>query len=214
LAGIAFLIVAVYNLYLIAVSASSFVMTDTRDMILYGVGAALLFTARYLRNQRERIDLTASAEELRKAFQYLRQDADEAGVVSVPPVLLELTAKIESAQIAKERKDAVLQSVALRPTGYAIAFDRDAADQRAKLGVADRVELEDLVAQLSTDGAQLELQAGAVVGTKDGPFRNATKSKRVEIEYVIDHASHRIRIIAVRHGGDGSHAPVKGVSHA
>jgi hypothetical protein len=79
------------------------------------------------------------------------------------------------------------------------------------LGVPDRVELEDLVAQLSTDGVQFESQTG---GTKDGTLQNATKSKPVEIAYVIDHASRSIRIIAVRHRGDGPHASVTGASHA
>jgi hypothetical protein len=176
--------------------------------------AALLFAARYLRNQRERMDLAASAEELRKALQDLRQCAGNARVVSVPSELLEQAARIESAQIANERKDAVLQSVAFRPSGYAVAFDRAAAEQRATLSVADRVELEDLVAQLSTEGAQLESQAKAVAGAEGAMLRGTTKSKRVEIEYVIDQASHGIRIIAVRQGGDDSHGPLKGASHA
>jgi hypothetical protein len=118
--------------------------------------------------------------------------------VSVPSELLEQAAKIESAQIAKERKDAVLQSVAVRPSGYAITFDRDAAKERATLGVADRVELEDLVAQLSTEGARFESQAGAVADAEGGTLRVMTKSQSVEILYVIDQPSRGIRIIAVR----------------
>ena len=50
------------------------------------------------------MDLTANAEELRKAFQSLRQRAGDVEVVTVPSELLEQTAKIETAQIAKERK--------------------------------------------------------------------------------------------------------------
>jgi len=184
---------------------------DTFVVAIFTGLAALLVLARYLRNQRERIDLAASAEVLKKVFQGLQHRAGKAEVVSVPSELLEQAARIESAQIAKERKDAVLQSVAFRPTGYAIAFDRHAAEQRATLSVADRVELEDLVAQLSTDGAQLESQAGPVAGALSG----ATKSKRVEIDYVIDHASRSIRIIALRHGVDSSSpASLNGSSHA
>src|SRR5262249_42944463 len=58
--------------------------------------AALLFFTRYLRNQRERIDLAASAEELKQAFQGLQQRAGKAEVVSVPSELLERAARIES----------------------------------------------------------------------------------------------------------------------
>ena len=75
------------------------------------------------------MDLTASAEELRKAFQRLLQHSD-TGVVSVPADLLERTAKTESAQIAEQRKDAILQSATSPPAGYAIAFARSVAEQR------------------------------------------------------------------------------------
>jgi hypothetical protein len=181
--------------------------------LLYAVTAGLLFAARYLRNQRERMDLAASARELRTALQSLRQRKGHE-VISVPAELLEQTAIIESAQITKERKDAVLQSAAFRPNAYAIAFNRDAAEQRATLDVADRVELEDLVAELSTNGAQLETQAEAIPGTKGATLRGTTESKHVEVKYVIDHASRGIRVIAVRHGGEASHASLNGASHA
>lgn len=119
---------------------------------------AILIGARYLRNQRERMDLTASAKELSKALQGLRQHA-KIGTVSVPAELLEQTAKIEATQIAEQRKDAVLESAAFRPNAYAISFDGDAAEQRATLDTADRVELENLVAQLSIDGRATQTAA-------------------------------------------------------
>jgi hypothetical protein len=176
----------------------------------YGIIAVLLLAARYLRNQRERIDLTANAQELRNAFQSLRKRAGDVGIVTVPSELLNQTAKIEAAQIAKERKDAVLESITSASKEYAVAFDLDAVEQRATLGVADRVELGDLVAELSTEGAQLETQAEAIPGTNSTTLRGTTKSKRVEIEYVIDHRSQTIRVIAVRHGGANSRASLHG----
>jgi hypothetical protein len=161
--------------------------------------AVLIFIERYLRNQRERKELTARAKELKKVLEGLRQSAGKAEVVSVSSELLEQAAKIESAQIAKEREDAILESVAGRPIGYAITFDRDAAEQRATLDMGDRVELEDLVAHLSIEGSgKLKAQAGAVAPPEEATRRDETKSKRVEIEYVIDQPSRGIRIIAVR----------------
>jgi len=166
---------------------------------------ALCLGARYLQIQRERIDLTANAQELRKAFQGLRQRAGKAEVVTVPSELVEQTAKIESAQIAEERKDAILESVNSRPTGYAIAFDRDAAEQRATLDLADRIELADLAAQLSIAGIKLEAREGT---------RRKIKGSRVEIDYVIDDASRSIRVIAVRRVKEVSDASVDGGSYA
>jgi hypothetical protein len=175
-------------------------------VLTYFVAASVLFAARYLQNQRERMDLTANAEELKKAFQRLRQRAGKTEVVSVPNELVEQTAKIEAAQIAKERKEAILESVSSRPTGYAIAFDRDAAEQRTALDVADRIELADLVAQLSIAGTQLKPQ--------EGMQPNKTKGNRVEIDYVVDNAARSIHVIAVRRVREVSHASVDGGSHA
>jgi uncharacterized membrane protein YciS (DUF1049 family) len=182
-------------------------------LLFYAITAGLVFGARYLRNQRERMDLAASAEQLRMALRSL-QEREGPEVVSVPAELLEQTAIIESAQIKKERKDAVLQSAAFRSDAYAIAFDRNAAEQRASLGVAERVELEDLVADLSTEGSQLEAKADVVPGTKAVTVRGTTESKSVEIEYVIDQASRRIQVVAVRHGGEASRASPNGAGDA
>jgi hypothetical protein len=174
--------------------------------------ALLLFATRYLRNQRERMDLAASAGELRKALVSLRQRKG-LDVVSVPAKLLEQTALIESAQIRSERTDAVLQSAAFRPNAYAIAFSREAAGERATLSVEDRVELEDLVAELSTRGEPLESQAQPVPGTEGVTLLGVTKSKRVEIEYVIEHASRSIRITAVRRGEQTAQDSLNGADH-
>jgi hypothetical protein len=185
---------------------------DTFVVVIFTGFAALLVLARYLRSQRERIDLAASAEELKKVFQALQHRAGKAEVVSVPSELLEQAARIESAQIAKERKDAVLQSVSAGPSGYGVTFDRAAAEQRRMLDVSDRVELEDVVAQLSIEGPdKLTSEAGP---PKGATRRCETKNKRVEIEYVVDQTSHGVRIIAVRSEGGGSHSSPNERSHA
>jgi hypothetical protein len=175
---------------------------DTLVVVFFMIFAAVLVLARYLRNQRERMGLATSAEELKNVFQGLQQRARKAEVVSVPSELLEQAARIESAQIAKERKDAILQSVSVGPSGYAVTFDGAAAEQRRMLDVSDRVELEDRVAQLSIEGPdKLTSQPGPPEGATR---RCETKSKRVEIEYVVDQASHGIRIIAVQSGSHSS----------
>jgi hypothetical protein len=175
---------------------------------------ALLFLSGYLRNQRERMEIAANAEELKKALQDLQQRAGKSENVSVPSELLEQAARIETAQIAKERKDAVLQSVSDGPSGYGVAFDPIAAEQRRMLDVPDRVELEDLVAQLSIEGPdKLESRAGTDALPEGASRRGETKSKRVEFEYVVDRASRGIRIMAVRRQ-DHSNGSLKGASHA
>lgn len=181
-------------------------------IIILVILTSLVFGAGYLRAQRERLDLISSSKALQNALISLRRRGGTARMVSVPSELLEQAAKIEAIQIAKERKDAILQSVAFRSEGYAIAFGRDAAKQRAKLGVADRIELEDLVAQLSTDSAPHESETGAAAGEKspDTTLRKRTKSERIELEYLVDASARNIRIVAVRHTDISSNAIAEG----
>lgn len=180
----------------------SMVITQLIGLI---IGVTLFAGTRFLQIQRERMDLVASAEKLTKALQSLRY-REVSGTVPVPESLLEQTAKIESAQIAEERKDAILESATSRPTGYAISIDSDAAEKRAMLDVADRIELADLAAQLSIAGMQLE--------PRRGMQRAKTESNRVEIDYVIDNPSRSIRVTAVRRVGEVFPASVSGASHA
>jgi hypothetical protein len=178
------------------------------------VMVAVLALSGYLRNQRERMEIAAGAEELKKALQNLQKRAGKSEKVSVPSELLEKAARIETAQIAKERKDAVLQSVSAGPSGYGVAFDPAAAEQRRMLDAPDRVELEDVVAQLSIEGPdKLKSDAGASAPAEGATRVGETKSNRVKFEYVVDRASHGIRIIAVRHQ-DHSNSSLEGASHA
>jgi hypothetical protein len=141
------------------------------------------------------MDLAASASELRTTFEAMRQRAGDAAVVSVPWDLLDQAARIESAQIAQARQDAVLRSVEARPHGYAIEFDIKTAEQRTALDIDRRVELEDLVAQLSTEGTGADAQNRASAGEL---LRATTSNGRVEIAYLLDPPSRRIRIVSVR----------------
>lgn len=179
----------------------SMVITQLIGLI---IGVTLFAGTRFLQIQRERMDLVASAERLTKALQSLRY-REVSGTVPVPESLLVQTAKIESAQIAEGRKEAILESATSHATGYAISIDRDAAEQRATLDVADRIELADLAAQLSIAGTKLEGREGT---------QRKIKGSRVEIDYVIDNPSRSIRIIAVRRVREVSHASVDGGSHA
>jgi hypothetical protein len=218
-------VIGLYNVVLLFLAGKAFLesrqpgafdgkWTFADDLYLYYLMAVvvmiagILISARYLRNQRERMDLTASADELRKTLQSLRQRTD-IGIVSVPAELLEQTAKIESTQIAAERKEAVLQSIGFDDSAYAIRYSASAAAQRATLETADRLELVDLLDQLSTEGAPIEPPGAA----KDATMRRTIRSKRVEIEYSADEASRLIQIVAVA-AVSGSDTSLTGARHA
>ncbi|HTT10761.1 MAG TPA: hypothetical protein VMG60_07730 [Burkholderiaceae bacterium] len=168
---------------------------DVIYIVFFALVSGLLFATRYLRNQRERMDIVADAEGLRKALSDLRQRAGSAGSVPVPSQLLERAATIESVQIAKERRDALLQSAGDRPAGYAVTFESDAAAQRSALDVRERTDLEDLVARLST-GQGLAPGAGPAGSGASTPGR--AEEGRVEVEFTVDPAARSIRVDQVR----------------
>jgi nucleotide-binding universal stress UspA family protein len=181
--------------------------------VFYGIFAIMLFGARHLRNQREQMDLAANAVELKKALQTLRQQVGATGTITVPAELVERAAKIESAHIAMERTTAILQSADSQSGGYAITFEDKAAEQRAALDVTDRLELEDLLAYLSTAGHPPDTQPVPLARGGTGS-RVTTENKRVQVEYTIDRESRGIRITAVKHLADEVGHVVAGASGA
>jgi hypothetical protein len=173
----------------------------------------MIFAARHLRNQREQMDFAANAIELREALQAVRQRAAAHGTVAVSAELIERVAKIESDNISRERKYAILSSAASQSRGYAITFEDRAVGQRAALAVTDRIELEDLLAQLSTTGHPPEAPAVSPA-SGDINARSKTESKRVEIEYVINDESLGIRITAVNSVADHAGHATARANHA
>ncbi|PXW83892.1 hypothetical protein C8R34_12530 [Nitrosomonas sp. Nm84] len=161
--------------------------------------AIMLFIARYLRNQREQIDLAANAGQLRSVLEKMLQHAGVAGKVEVPAEFIEQAAKIESVQIARTRKTAILKSADIRISGYyAIMFEEGAARQRSMLGIADRIELQDLEAKLSTEDVESFSSLGSLSQGVETILRSLTESGRVEIEFVINRENRIIRVTAVR----------------
>jgi hypothetical protein len=199
--GLSFVLGVLFALFAGAVSLIGFTQGEDSGFymgVFYGIFAVMLFGARHLRNQLEQMDLSANAVELKKTLQSLRQTAGPTGTIAVPAELVEQAAKIESAQIANERTAAILQNADSRSSGYAITFEDKAAEQRAALDVKDRVELEDLLAYLSTVGHPPKTQPMPLEGGGTGS-RVTTESKRVQVEYAIDRESRGIRITALKH---------------
>ena len=202
------LVTAMATVLLLAAKTSEFKEAPVAGAF-YASVAIVLFSARHLRNQREQMDLVASADNLKKALQSLRQQAGTAGSVAVPAELIERAATIESAYIAKERKEAILQSVGSGASGYAITFADEAARQRGTLALGDRLELEDLLAHLSTGDIPAE-SAGPAGGT---PIRRTTEGGRVAVEYVLGD-SRGIRITTVSRLTEEGGRPSEGAHHA
>jgi hypothetical protein len=126
------------------------------DLLVFGVmagGALLLLVTRHLRLRREQLDLAADAGGLAAALQHLRgSGGGDHRMVAVPEQLLARVAGIEAAQIVQSRQRALAESVGARTRAWRIVFEGAAIAQRTALASADRMALDDLVADLSADG--------------------------------------------------------------
>ena len=162
--------------------------------------AAMMFGARHLRNQREQMALAADAQALKKALESLRDEASATHDVEVPTELVSQVARIESAQIARRREQAILASVASQGTGYAVTLQGHALTQRGALDLEARLECEDLVAGLSS-------------GTRPAAGGKA-HSAHVELSYEIDDAARLIRVTDVRRIAAGAPETAAGAHHA
>jgi hypothetical protein len=200
--------------YVVSVPEKQLDELDVFVVIFLASAGVLLFGTRYVRNQRERMDLSTSAEGLTQALKRLRLHPGKSKDFAVPSQLLEQVAAIEAAQIAKERKDAVLQSIGSHPTGYSITFDPGAAEHRASLDVADRIELEDIVAQLSAGTMESTPQTESGLQAQGPPLRATSASERVEVQYAVDGESRSIRITAVDRIGNSADRVGTGANHA
>ena len=132
------------------------------------------------------------AAELQHALQSLRAQGITRQSIEVPVELVERAASIESAQIA--RSVGTPSSRGRAPEhGYAITFDETATRQRAALSMADRLALEDLLADLST-GAAPGLASPASTDGREYPAELRASDAHVELVYTADTASKVIRV--------------------
>jgi hypothetical protein len=105
-----------------------------------------------------------------------------------------------------------VQSIGNRASGYAIICEDKAAEQRAGLDLTERLELEDLLAELST--------ASGHAGPREAPSaggaasRATAKGEHLELEYVVDEKSRIVRLTGVRRVTGNAHRTAAGASHA
>jgi len=187
---------AALNLLLAVGAAAEQLKGAAAYVALFLAVAALLLGAWNLRNQREQLELAADAGELEKALDQIRLRSPDAATVEVPEALIERAAMVESAQIARDRMEALLRGTDPRRDGLAISFERQALSQRAALPVPDRLELEDVLASLSTRSPAPGVAPGAEAGSGVARYHTASGGE-VQVEYTIDPQASVVRVSRV-----------------
>jgi hypothetical protein len=109
--------------------------------ILLSVTAANIIAALVFQRKKEEVEIVRSADRVRAALGHSRQDGEH---LEIPVSLLETAARIEGAQIARERAEAVFTSQK-EPRRYAVVYEAKAAQARLALPLSLRIALEDLV---------------------------------------------------------------------
>lgn len=142
-----------------------------------------------VQRSRERLDVVADANRLRALLASM-QTGSEDGVV-VPAAVLESVARIEHAQIAVERTRAVMAGVKAVHRGYGVLFAREASEQKALLPADCRLDVEELIDQLT--------EAPYPPGTQgEGVLSARTPDGLAEVDYSVDESNRRIHVVALR----------------
>ena len=155
------------------------------------VGATILIW-QFVQRSREQLAIVADANRLRSLLQSIQSEAGAGGTVEVPAEVLESVARIERVNIERERTKAVVASTRVRSQGYALLVARNVPAQKASIDAAQRVAVEDLIDDLSTDPRPPGSEPIA-----DGLFCVRTPEGDVEVHYGIDDAAQRVQIVAV-----------------
>jgi hypothetical protein len=166
----------------------------------------------FVQRGKEQLDLVADANQLRRWLLQLRQGAGGDQVIAVPAEALEKVARIESAQIDRQRAEAVAASVDARDRGYGILIARDVLAQKGALDPGRRLKVEELIERVGINPRSPE----ATADETQGLWRLGTADGEVEIVYGIDEPQRQVRLVATgppqARSGVGGRAP--GDSHA
>ncbi len=158
-------------------------------LLLGGPVLALYFVKR----GKERLELVADANRLLRSLQQLREGAGADEDIDVPAELWESVAQIESAQISRQRVEAVADGITAPPQEYRVLTARDVAAAKAELGLQDRLVIEDLIGEVGENPRAPE----AVQNEADGLWRRQFANGEMALVYGIDEAQRQVRIVAL-----------------
>jgi len=149
---------------------------------------------RLMQRSRERLAIIADVDRLRSTLTSMKADAGSDQRVVVSAAFLEKVARIENAQIARERADAVLASVRSVDRGYGLLVAREVSEQKATLAPSQRLAVEELIDRVLADPYLPALAKEQL----DGLWRATTPDGASEVDYSVDESMRRIHIVAFR----------------
>jgi hypothetical protein len=151
---------------------------------------------RFVQRSREQLAFVADANRLRSALESVQTKAGAGEVVAIPAAVIEDVARIERVQIARERRDAVVASAKEADRGYGVLVARDLSSQKGLLDPKQRIAVEELIDDLSTNPRP----TGAEPAAKN-LFSVRTAEGDVEVQYSIDDEARRVQVVALHPAG-------------
>jgi hypothetical protein len=165
------------------------------NAVFYGLVFAFGVTVlvwRFVQRSREQWAIVADANRLRSALESMQTTAGAGEAVAISAAVLEDVARIESVQIARERRDAVVASAGTTNHGYGVLVARDLSSQKGLLDPQQRVAVEDLIENLSANP-----RPAGVESTPGGLLSVRTPKGDVELQYSVDEGAQRVHIVAL-----------------
>ncbi|HTS35244.1 MAG TPA: hypothetical protein VMH04_06205 [Candidatus Solibacter sp.] len=182
-----------------------------KDWVVGWVGllvALLLVAFPLLRKGKDWLEEMAAqsrnAAEVRAFMLDAKKQARRAGVerIAVPAETIERFAKIEAAEIARDRARAICESK--RTPAYSILSSRQVFETKAGLDIDSRLQIEQAIDDLSLQPRPSNLQKD----TTTGLLKQRVGETDWEIEYSVDDSGRCIRLVSLERAG------VAGQAHA
>ncbi len=147
----------------------------------------------FVQRAKDQLELAGDANRLLGSLQQLQKGAGADEDIDVPAEAWASVAQIESAQIARQRVEAVAEGITAPSQEYRVLTARDVAAAKAELGLQDRLAVEDLVDEVGENPRAPE----AVQDETDGLWRRRFANGEMALVYGIDEAQRQVRIVAL-----------------
>ncbi len=169
-------------------------------LVIVLVTTAALLATTFMRRRQDHFlvvdKLIASLKE-----QQSHETAEGASMV-IPEQAYEQIARIERSQIYRSRTESIIRFEATESAQFVVHKSHHAIRAQAGLGAAELLKLQNQVDSLG----EQPLPEAAVKDEKTGTWRLMVPDTSLEIEYAVDEAQHRIRILSLR--------PLRGTSES
>lgn len=142
---------------------------------------------------KQQLDLVADASQLRQSLLEMKERTTDGDAIIVPAEAMQSVARMEAAQIARERAEAVVACADTKDRGYGVFIARDVSAQKGTLDLATRMQVEEAIERIGANPHPPEATAEGA----EGLWRLRSADGAIQLAYAIDEQQRQVRVLAM-----------------